>query len=372
MRGVRRRTARLVALELAPAGSPSRREWLCGFLATAAGARAMAAPLLVSRTAAPPAEPFPKQVTILVPGPEDGRMDGWAGRLGSAVCRAFPPGTACRRAAIGGADGVTAANRFQARGVPDGATVLLVPGEATLAWLTGDSRARFDAADWTAVMTGMTSGVLASRVPAAALRPGARLRVAVAAPTGPDLAALLALDLIGIDPLAVVDTNGPEAVAWALRRGMVDAVLLVGPDGPANLARLKAAGAEPLFTLGWPAGQGVQRDPMLPAVPTAPELAARLRGAVLAGPLAAAWRAAAAAAQMDFALVLPAMTPAALIASWRLAGDSARHDLDGQIAGVRLLSGTAACEAMTALAPGPAAVLELRRWLATRFNWSPS
>ena len=45
---------------------------------------------------------------------------------------------------IGSADGVTGANQFEARGAPDGQTVLLVPGQAAVAWMVGDPRAQFD------------------------------------------------------------------------------------------------------------------------------------------------------------------------------------------------------------------------------------
>jgi hypothetical protein len=339
-------------------------------LAAASPARAAAPPS--PRAGTPPPEPFPDSVQLLVAGPSGGRMDQWADAIGAALARALPPGTTLDQTLAGGADGVTAANQFEARVAPDGQTALLLPGDTPLAWLTGDPRARFDAASWLPVMTGLTPGVLASRVPGSALRPGSRLRVATSVPAGPELAALLGLDLMGVEPVPVFGLRETEIALAALRGRVVDAVFLTGPDTPALLAAAAACGAAPLFTLGMPTQTGLRRDPLLPEIATALELAAALRGAPPTGALAGAWRSAAAAAQIEFALVLPPMTPAALVAQWRCAGVEASRALRAQSPGVRLLCAPEANAATAAVAAEPAAMLELRRWLAARFNWTPS
>ncbi len=96
----------------------------------------------------PPATPFADGATLLVAGPESGATDRWAALLGPALGRGLPPGTQVHTEAVGGPDGVTGANQFEARTTPDGTTALLLPGSAALAWLVGDPRARFDAAHW--------------------------------------------------------------------------------------------------------------------------------------------------------------------------------------------------------------------------------
>ena len=350
-----------------------RRGFCIGLGGMAASASAHAAPPIAGAlSAAPPAEPFPDSVSILVAGPPGGRMDRWADGIGAALYPALPPTTTLHPSPVGGADGVTAANRFEARAAPDGQTLLLLPGDAPLAWLTGDPRARFDAACWLPVMAGLTPAILASRVPAAALGPGAQLRVAVSVPAGPEMAALLGLDLLGITPLPAFGLHDWPAALQALQTHMVDAVVITGPTARGRLAEAASAGAAPLFTLGVPASAGMRRDPLLPAVPTVPELASALRGAPLAGALAGAWRSAAAATQIEFALVLPPLTPAALVAQWRRAGAAASQSLQPRVPGVRLLCALEANEATSAVAADPAAMLELRRWLAARFNWTPS
>ncbi|CAH2600373.1 conserved exported protein of unknown function [Rhodovastum atsumiense] len=333
---------------------------------------ARATGVTASPVGAPPPEPFPETVGLLVPGPQDGRMERWAGLIGPALRDAMPPGTRLRHLSRGGADGVTAANQFTARVTPDGGTALLVPGETVLAWLAGDPRARFDAAGWLPVLAGLTSGVLCSRIPATALHPGISLRVACASQTGPELAALLGLDLMGIEPLPVRGVHDAAAARQALATQAADAVLLSGPMTREQLADAAALGAAPLFTLGMPTAGGTARDPLLPGLPIAPELIGRLRGPPPTAGLVAAWRAAAAAAVTEFALVLPPLTPATLVAMWRHAGTEAAPDLQTQTRGLRLLAGAEASAATTTMACDAARMLELRRWLAMRLNWRPA
>lgn len=341
-----------------------------GGMAAVAAARAATPPAVIHAAALP--EPFPDRVKILVAGPRGGRMDRWADLLEAGFARALPPETTLHQTLAGGADGVTAANQFEARAAPDGQTVLLLPNEAPLAWLTGDPRARFDVANWLPVMTGLTSGVLVSRVPASALRPGMRLRVATSVPAGPELAALLGLYLMGIEPVPAFGLRDAGRSLQALRGRVVDAVFLLGPNVPSLLANAAAAGASPLFTLGVPTPGGLQCDPLLPEVPTAAELMTALGGTPPTGPLAKAWRSAAAATQIEFALVLPPLTPAAMVAQWRHAATEVSQTLQPSTPGVRLLSAPEANTATAAIAADSTAMLALRRWLAARFNWTPS
>ena len=93
-------------------------------------------------------------------------------------------------------------------------------------------------------------------------------------------------------------------------------------------------------------------------------------------PLCDAWSAAAAAAQLEFGLVLPQLTPAAMVALWRRAGIDAVASLGVQATAatvdVRPLGGPAATANTAALAANVAALQELRHWLAGRFDWRPT
>lgn len=325
--------------------APTRRNLLRG---AAALATAAAVPATAGAT-------LPGAATLLVPGPEHGPFARWATRLCDALARGATAAVSLQPSILGGPDGVTAANRFATAAAPDGRTLLVLPGVAAQARLVGEPRARFDAAGWLPVCAVQGSAVLAGRSPPAN---GSAIRIALPAADSPEVAALLGLDLLGLAAAPVLGLAPAQAEA-ALAQGQVDAVVLHGADVPARLAALQI---RPWFTLD-AAGT---RDPLLPETPALPELTAA--GTPQAR---AAFQAAAAAARLQAAVVLPALTPANLVALWRSAAqrwldEEARPTLPP---GLRALSGVEAAPLVAALAPPPEAVLTYREWLLRRLNW---
>ena len=317
--------------------------------------------------------------TLLVAGPAGGRVDRWATQLTAALTPALPAGTRLRPTQVGGEDGVTGANQFTTRVTPDGNTVLLIPGDAALAWLVGDPRARFDAAKWLGVAAGIAPAVVcgpeglstrAGLPPNTGLPPNNRIRVGMSGPISPDLAALLGLELAGFATTPVFGVLDQGTAAQALASRAADAVLLRGAAIASNLGALSQIGVTPLFTLGAIAGEG--HDALLHQTPSLPEFVAA-RGQTPAPDLLAAWRAIAAAAQTEYALVLPQLTAASLVALWRQAGNqaAASPDLRDETGRTRSV-GTPLAQALTqAMAPDVPAITALRTWLATRLNWRP-
>jgi hypothetical protein len=345
---------------------PSRRRAL-SLLAALPVARAGAAAPGQSAAAPPAGASLPDGVALLVAGPPQGRLDRWADLLLPALGRVLP--SAARpspnpspnpslgpvvRSAVGGADGVTGANQFEARVAPDGGTALLLPGSAATAWLVGDPRARFDAAGWVPAWAGLASAVLVSRAPLASGRP---LRVGSARPAGPTLPALLALDLLGIEVTPCDDRTA-------------DAVFLSGQGARAAVALQR--GMAPVLTLGAldPAGAW-GRDPAFPAVPTAAEAVSRHAPPALL----AALRAASAAALLDAALVLPRLSPANRVALWRRAcaeaSGTAALANEAAALGVRAAPAPAAAVLMAAVAADVPTLLALRGWLDARWGSQP-
>ena len=320
--------------------------------AAAAGAAALATPLAPRRARAA----LPGTATLLVPGPDDGAHERWSSRLAAFLARGGAAAVDVRRKVLGGPDGVTAANRFSTLVEPDGRVLLVLSGGAAQARLVGDRRARFDTAGWLPVCAAEGLAVVAGRAHAPAA--GGALRVAVAGAGSPAAAALCGLAMMGLDAVPVAGLAPLQAEA-ALLEGGVDAVLLHGPDVP---ARLSALGARPWFTLD---ASGA-RDAALPDVPCLSELAS--------GPtvLRAAARAVAAAARLHAALVLPALTPADRVASWRAAAARWSEEEEARAAaaaGLRVLSGAEAAPLLSAaLAPPPEAALAYRDWLRQRFD----
>lgn len=298
------------------------------------------------------------ETTLMVAGPTGGRLDRWADLVTPALSRALPGGGRLARRTLGGVDGVTGANAFDALVTPDGATALLVPGAAPLAWLAGDRRAQFDPTGWAPAWATLAPAVLLTRDP---LAPGRKLRLPAPGASGPVLPMLLALDLLGIEAVLL-----PPAAASSPAE--VDGVFLSGPGVPAAAAALREAGLLPALALGAPdaAGTGAWgADPAFPGLPTAVgQVGARQAPAALAQAL----RATAAAAQLDAALVLPALAPAGLAAAWQRgsSGIAAAPDVLTAAAadGVRPV---AAGPVLAAIAAGAASAPDLQRWITAHY-----
>ena len=292
--------------------------------------------------------------TLLVAGPAGGRLDRWADLVTPALSHALPGGGRLARRTLGGVDGVTGANTFDALVAPDSATALLLPGAAPLAWLAGDQRAQFDPRTWTPAWAALAPAVLLAREP---LSPARRLRLPALGASGPVLPMLLALDLLGIEVTLL-----PPAAAGSPAE--VDAVFLCGPGVVEAAAVLHAAGLNPVLALGAPEGAAWGPDPVFPGLPTAVgQVGARAAPAALAQAL----RATAAAAQLDAALVLPSLVPAGLAAAWQRAcsGITASPDVLTTAAadGVRAAP---AAPVLAAIAGGAASAADLQRWIAAR------
>jgi hypothetical protein len=250
---------------------------------------------------------------------------------------------------LGGADGITAANRFAASAAGDGHVLLMLPGLAAHALLIGDPRARFEPRHWPALMAGVMPAIVAGR---GSIAESAPVRLALPATTAPEAGALLALDLLGRAANPVVVPAGGAADA-------ADAVVLTGGGA---VARAMALGLTPWFAFD---GQDGRRDAAALDVPALGEL--------LPDPaqpdLLAAARAAGAGLRVPALLALPALTSADSVAMWRTA---VRRWADAEpepiAPATRRLQAGEAAEVLATLCPRPAATQAYRHWSARRLN----
>lgn len=301
------------------------------------------------------AENAPRSLTLVVAGPRGGQMDRAAAALLSGLQAQLPPGTVIARTPMGGIDGVTAANRFNASADTDGGSALLIPPATPIAWLVGDSRVHFDPGEWVPVLAGVGPAMVVANRPVV---PGGTLRVATSDPSAPALAALLGLDLLGahVHPVGPMD----EVLALAaLHAGSIDAALITSGQLLGALAQ-SGGPARVLFRCG-AGGDG--------PVPDLAHYAAAVGRALPEGPHLQAWRAAASAARLRYALVLQEFSSPSAVALWRTAGSHALlNNLDPA---ATVLEGPDAGRLLEDLAPGSAALLDLRGWLTTQIGWQP-
>lgn len=304
---------------------------------------------------------------LLVAGPAGGSADRWAELIAPALGKGLQQSSALPKQNVGGADGVTAANQFEAYASPDGSTALLVPGLAALLWLAGDTRVKFDPARWVPIWAGTSSAALASRV---RLAPGRPLRLAVPTAPCPVMAGLLALDLMGVEVTPV--PISPDQTL-PLDRPDVDALFLHGALLHAAAPGLRARGMNLVFSLGAlnPAGETI-RDPAFPDLPTAEAIVARTHPEAAPG-LLGGLRAVTAAVQLEVGLILPQMSPAATVAWWRRGcaalPQSPQLLAEAARTGSRAASPQTAGALKTTIAGDRTALLELRRWLGERAIW---
>ena len=198
------------------------------------------------------------------------------------------------------------------------------------------------------------------------LKSGGRARVAAASPASADLAALLGLHLLGakMEPvfgLAWPDVGAQRFLARGCRRGAA-----ARARRARAVCRALGCGCAAAVHI-WRARRSRQCQRAIRPIPTVPnfaELYAARIGNNPSGPLCNAWSAAAAAAQLEFGLVLPQLTPAAMVALWRRAGADAVASLGVQATAatvdVRPLGGPAATANTAALAASAPALQELR------------
>jgi hypothetical protein len=327
------------------------------------------APFAASAGAAESGERFPDRVTLLVAGPAGGTLDQVARTLGNGLQQHLPAGTQLSRTAVGGVDGVTGANQFATQTGPDGSTAMLLPGAATLAWLAGDNRVHFDPSRWLPILARSSPAVVLGREGAPPIGAGRQIRVASGGPVSPALAAMLAVDLLGADVVPVYGLGEPAAAAAALQAGAVDVALVRGMMQLASLTGRFPA-VRPRFSFGMrDAGGTLRRDLEVPEVPTLVEYSAALGRTLPGGPRFEAWCCAAGAARLQYALVLPSLTPPSAVALWRQAGSQAlAPDLASSM---DMFYASAASLLLRSLSPGGAALLDLRAWLAERLGWQP-
>lgn len=318
-------------------------------------------------------------VSVLSSGPAYGYVAGWAKLLTPSLLSGLAAHDVTSTFdAMGGPDGVTVGNAFGARMDPDGSTLMFAPGAALLAWLEGDSRVKYAPDHWISILVGLTPGVLVGRRELA-LKPGQQrpLRIGATNPLGPELAALLALDLIGVPAVPVFGMGDAVSLAEGLRRHTIDLAFLSGPKIKQSLALVAGSGAAPLFSTGAQACDGpAVRDPLVPNVPSFVEAAGTLAVDARQMPGFAAYSAAAAAASVCFTAVLPDLVRGETVAAWRHAAEACTDSLSlATVAvpqGVRFLTGTCASALFAQLAGAPMMTTSLRATIGQRYGWYAS
>jgi hypothetical protein len=305
--------------------------------------------------------------TLEVAGPRDSDLGAWARVLAAPLAAGLHGRFTLNVHYRGGADGVTAANQFDARAMPDGQTALLFSGSVMLAWLVGEPRVRLDPAHVLPLMAAFGPGVLMVQGGLDGTGHGARpVRLAMGPQPDAALTALLGLDLLGIPALAVPDGGDPLATTG---KSAANAVFLHGPEAASRAAPLLLAGFRPVLSTA----PGLRDQPGLPGLQAPFFLSGLAEERAARDPLVAAWHAMAAATSLCAVLVVPRLTPAAAIAHWRQGVSAALREgaVTARAASqaMRLAAGEAVSSGLAPMQEDDSVQLALRRWLAARLDW---
>jgi len=315
-------------------------------------------------------------LSLLVAGPAGDQTSRWGDACALALSSCYAGSPAIVTQTDGGLDGVTGANQLDALVIPDGRTAAILPGAALIAWLTGDDRVHFDPTHWVPVMAATNSGVLVVRLggkPATleGLRSISPLRLAVDQPQSNDLAALVALTRMGVKITPLFGLRDIAAKTQAFVNGAADAVFVAGEGVPEDIAPLAANGGVPVFCLGAATASGTAGpDPLFPGLPDALAFSGDASTA-----LDGAYHAAAAAARLDFLVVLPKLCDPDAVAQWRTAAAGAMTSpalaAAASASWVTLQPAMVAAAQLAALNLGPSDQAGLQAFLSTSFGWQP-
>jgi hypothetical protein len=236
----------------------------------------------------------------------------------------------------------------------------------------------FDPTSWVGVMAASNSGVLVVRLgPNVTPSPqtiqlSGGLRLAVDQPQSNDLAALLALNQMGVQTSPIFGLRGTDAKTKAFVAGEADAVFLCGEGVPEDIAPLAANGGVPVFCIGRMGDDGkLGADPLFPTLPLTEAF-----GGINTIADHPTYQAAAAAARLDFFITLPHLTDPGAVALWQQAAvaaiGTAALDAAADASSVHLLgaAGIAAELAQVSLLPTDQSALQ--SFLQTRYGWRAS
>ncbi len=319
-----------------------------------------------------------KTIKWIIPFNVGGGSDVWA-RLYSPFLQKYLPGhpiIAIKNMPGGGS--IIGGNYFHTRVRPNGLTIFGSSGSTTFPYLLGNSKVRYDFAQYQIVLASSTGGVVYVN-PTLGIKSAKDLKgynkqlvYASQGATSLDLVPLLAFDMLGLNVKAIFGYKGRGAGRVAFEQGEVNIDYQTSTAYIKNVRPLiKMGKGVPLMTWGVLDDKGnVVRDPIEPDLPCFPEVYEMVHGKKPAGKAWQAWKAFFIAGfGVQKCVWLPHKTPKDIVEAYRTAAAKTIADpqfqkvVDVSLGGYQQYSGDAAWNAFKQVLSVPP---ESKAWL---INW---
>jgi tripartite-type tricarboxylate transporter receptor subunit TctC len=241
-----------------------------------------------------------KTVNVIVPYTEGGGTDLYA-RLFVPYLRKHLPGnpTVVIRNMPGGGS-IMGSNYFHANAKPDGLSIVATSSSTLVAQLFAGKKREFDVLKWrqfivspqgtVAYVTTKTGASGKDQVADIQKLRGQKLKYGSKQPDAGELRVILAFELLAMNVDTVFGLARGE-VRQAMMRNELELNHDTAETYLVNGEKMRKDGLiVPLFTLGYPKGDNIVRDPAFPDMMTASELYEKLNGKKPSGPLYEAYK----------------------------------------------------------------------------------
>lgn len=241
-----------------------------------------------------------EKITWIIPFKVGGGSDVWARLYAPFFEKYLPGGPIVAVKNLPGGGSITGGNFFQTRVKgDDGLTVFGSSGSTSFPYLLGNSKVKYDFADYHIVFASPTGGVAYIKpglgVKSAADLKGFKKKLAYASQgaTSLDIVPLLAFDMLGLDVDAIFGYKGRGAGRVAFEQGETNIDYQTSTAYIKNVRPLVEQNlAVPLMTWGVLDDEGkIVRDPIEPDLPCFPEVYEMVHGKKPSGPAWEAWKA---------------------------------------------------------------------------------
>jgi len=241
-----------------------------------------------------------KTVTVVVPYTEGGGTDLYARLFVPYLRKHLPGNPAVVIRNMPGGGSIMGSNQFDKTAKPDGLTIVATSSSTLVAQLLAGKKREFDVLKWRHFIVSPqgTVAYVITKTGAKGQDPVAdiqtlrkqKLKYGSKQPDAGELRVILAFELLGMNVDTVFGLARGE-VRQAMMRGELELNHDTAETYLANGEKMQKDGLiVPLFTLGYPKGADIIRDPTFPKLMTAGELYEKLNGKPPSGPLYEAYK----------------------------------------------------------------------------------